>query len=407
MLPGWANKKHSGGEVIELENNQLLVTPDTFNSSGMPPTAQGIVGSEGALRNSPDDPEPQKYEYLIEEILPLGRVSLIVGPSGAGKTTMMLSWAESWLAGEPILGQATRRPLVHTKQHCQSFQESKVCNQPKHFKPGTVLYIAADRGPKDTEETMDRVLKPGSLLLQGKEGGFEWRSVLKHQSEGIEHLLDVAHCRSTVKILVIEGAASLLPGGHVSDNGEVANFLKSLNDCAEKNNTAILLALHSPKTKRGEEYKNPRDRILGAISWGAYSSTVCVLSEDRPDDVKNHDRTLLVLPRNYPPREYHFTMTEQGRLAEIPTPETIRSRSALIEALTPGEWYSRSQLLQIGNELAISPSTLNRHISALFETGKLEKQGDPVNWRNRLYRIPPPAPSADKAREGGVVTNDK
>jgi len=49
----------------------------------------------------------EKYEYLIAETLPSGRVSLLVGPSGAGKTRLFLQWAESWLSGEQILDKSS------------------------------------------------------------------------------------------------------------------------------------------------------------------------------------------------------------------------------------------------------------------------------------------------------------
>src|SRR5437773_3362298 len=119
-----------------------------------------------------------KYEYLIEDTLPSGRVSLLVGPSGSGKTTWFLQLAESWLKGEQILDKAVNRPLVHVRQECKAAN----CSDTSHYSRGTILHLAADRGAKDTEETMDRVLGDDSPLLSDKSFGFEWQSILNPDS---------------------------------------------------------------------------------------------------------------------------------------------------------------------------------------------------------------------------------
>jgi len=157
----------------------------------------------------------------------------------------MLQWMESWLLGEPILGQLTSRPRSHAVLNCNRFRETKApCDLPDHFKLGTILYVAADRGTADTEETMDRVLRPDALLRQGLASGFEWKSVLRSETNEVERLLQVSEQSLSVKIMIIEGAGSLVAGGRVSDNGTVASFLKAATAFAERHKIAIILALH-------------------------------------------------------------------------------------------------------------------------------------------------------------------
>src|SRR5439155_13338125 len=135
-------------------------------------------------------------------VLPSGRPSLLAGPSGAGKTTWFLQTAQAWLEGEPVLGKETYRPLVHVADKCP-----KGCADPTHWKAGTILYIAADRGEKDTEETMDRVLRADSPMLTNPDYGFEWRSILGNP--GLIPLFDLLEEKSSVKIVFIEGAVTL------------------------------------------------------------------------------------------------------------------------------------------------------------------------------------------------------
>jgi RecA/RadA recombinase len=380
-----------------MKTENSVASSDAYQDSGTSPTTttpeiDSVSGQE----------DSQPYEYLIEGVLPSGRVNVLVGPSGSGKTTLILQWVEAWLAGEPILGQRTYRPLLHITANCAGGIAGKGCQDANHWSAGRILYLAADRGKTDTEETLDRVLGRDSPL-KCRPIDFEWRSVLESQYD-TKSFIREAVSGSTVKILIIEGAATLVEGGRLSDNGVVAPFLKELSQIADECKIAIILVLHAPKTKKGEEYKNPRDRILGAVAWSAYSSTVLVLSQDKADEIGNRNRTLVVLPRNHPSLEYHLAMTREGRLAEVATPGTpmSMSRVTLLTTLEPGKWYPRKEVLEIGEGLGLSQSTVDRYIRAFHESGALEKE-KPENsddWRERSYRRPALSPPATGAKEG-------
>jgi AAA domain len=334
---------------------------------------------------NPDPEEPsKKFEYLIDEMLPDGRVSLVAGPSGAGKTTFVLQLARNWLEGEPILGMPTRRPLVHVKANCEAHKR-RACSQSDHYAAGTFLHIAADRGQADTEETMDRVLGADSPLLTDKTYGFKWMSILGGEYT-ITNFLNMVQSERAVKWLFIEGVATLIDG-KLSDNSAVAGFLKQVSQFAQDQKITILLSVHSPKMKKGEEYNNPRERILGAVAWGGYSSTLFVLSQDDPSDMKNLNRTLIVLPRNHPTREYHFTMTKEGRLHETFAQETLQARLSLRQILKIDTWMSRGDLLAIFTNLGLSPSALDRSLAAFLESGVVAKRRHPENYREKQYKL--------------------
>jgi hypothetical protein len=378
-------------------SNQLSENTDGFNQ-----LANGVAENRNSASTAQDcgltadtqndgtantnKNEPEKYEYLVKEMLPSGRVSLLVGPSGAGKTTLALQLAESWVAGEPFLDKDTYRPRVHVAPDCRKY---KHCKQAEHFVPATFFYIAADRGEQDTEETLDRVLGADSPLLADKDG-FQWQSVLKGRN-GMR--LSVDECfekaGASTKILFIEGAACFVESGRVSDNGSVAEFLKHISSVAQERNIAVLLSMHSPKMKEREEYKNPRQRILGAVAWGAYSSTIMVLTEDTPQDVAETRRTFLVLPRNYRGRKYSFTMNAKGRFVEAPTPETAVQRVSLLGAMDSGRWYSRQQLVATGTQLGISERTVDRLLRGFVDDGKVFKRQSAANFREREFMRPP------------------
>src|SRR5262249_22212503 len=150
---------------------------------------------------------------------------------------------------------------------------------------------------------------------------FKWISILGREYT-ITNFLNMVQGEPAVKWLFIEGVATLVDG-KLSDNSAVAGFLKQISQFAQDQKITILLSVHSPKMKKGGEYNNPRELILGAVAWGAYSSTLFVLAQDDPGDTKNLNRTLIVRPRNHPSREYHFTLTKNGRLVEALETETV------------------------------------------------------------------------------------
>jgi len=95
----------------------------------------------------------------------------------------------------------------------------------------------------------------------------------------------------------------------------------------------------------------------------------------------------MVLPRNYPGREYHFKMTAQGRLVEAAAPELVVERINLLNAMTPDQLYSRQQLIAIGNTLNFSTRTIDRHLATFVERGDIVRapNSDSTNWRERSY----------------------
>src|SRR5262249_37013914 len=108
---------------------------------------------------------------------------------------------------------------------------------------------------------------------------------------------------------------------------------------------------------------------------------------DRPSDMKDLSRTLLVLPRNYPSSKYHFTMTKDGRFVETATPETAAAEIFLIDILKGGEWTSRRDLLTICEGPGHSESSVDRAIAWLVEHGQLAKRPHPDNYRERQYKL--------------------
>ena len=119
--------------------------------------------------------------------------------------------------------------------------------------------------------------------------------------------------------MVVEGLGGFVPKGQVNDYNAVAKFLRQLTRECQKRDITFLGVHHTSKSKEGEGYNNPREKLLGSAAWAAYCETILVLDFFNSSEVKNQYRVLHVLPRNHAPNMRRFYLLDQaqgGRLVE-------------------------------------------------------------------------------------------
>ncbi len=202
-----------------------------------------------------------RQSYLIEEVLPEHELHIFAGPSGAGKTRLLFQGLREWQQNQTFLGFK-----------CKPFPET--------------LYLACDRSKASIEETLASF--PGIHL--------DWDSI---RGEGAGFLTTFRAKHPHVKLLILDGIATLVPEGKVNEYGAIASFLCTLGKFCTASRLTILGIGHSAKTKENEKYSNPRQRILGSVAWAAYAETIFNLEPTKPDDPTQTQRRLFIGPRNY------------------------------------------------------------------------------------------------------------
>lgn len=259
---------------------------------------------------------PAQSKWIIEKILPVRRVHILAGPSGSGKTTYLFQHLPQWEKGQPIHNHA-------------SF-------------PVPWLYISCDRPREEMDETFERVgIDPASvrsMCLMDEEH--------KHL-ETVEMLFQhVIKNYPTVRLLVIDAFYVLTPEGKYNDNAKVRKFLTNLSMHCKKYNITVLGTAHSPKMKEGESYLSPRECILGAIAWGAFSSTVLYIKPVQPEDPTNDERNLVIIPRNGKAETYDYLLDDEGKLIAAPPKRKENPAANLrefIAALPLGEEFDTGE----------------------------------------------------------------
>jgi AAA domain len=229
--------------------------------------------------------------WLIMDILPKQLVSLVAGPSGSGKTRwLMKTLVDAWSKGQPVFEHASY--------------------------PVPYVYCSADRSRRSYAYTFRKMgLNPPPPSFSS------WD--LNHKT------LDATVAYATrnfpeARLLVIEGFGGLVPGGKMADYTAVRNFLNKASLFCEQYDITIIGVLHSPKMKAGEEYLNPRQRILGSVAWAAFSET-CILIEPSgdPDKLKVEIRNLFLLPRDAKSQHFEMAFNDQGLVVEVPQDRLI------------------------------------------------------------------------------------
>ncbi len=279
-------------------------------------------------------------EFIIAEILPAREVHLLGGPSGAGKTTLLFQLiAEGIRNGTPVFGKETQ--------------------------PVSMCYAACDRSHASIKRTLKRI---------GVENQIPYFSI--HKTKHIRTLLAVINeARKLVpgvRLLFIDALGVLVPEGKINDYKIVGDFLTDATTLCESMDITIIGLVHSPKSKEGERYLNPRQRVMGTVAWGGFCETVILIEPTEEGD----DRVVQVLPRNAEDTVFNYAF-DGGILKEVSPDGLVYDLldRELMPKIKPDTPMSRLEIVELVSQLGIkcSMKSIERWLKAKVTDGILEK----------------------------------
>lgn len=291
--------------------------------------------------------------FLVDTILPAKEIHLIFGPIAEENTLFALHFLAEWSVGHTWLGYAT-----HPAPYC---------------------YVACEQSVESIRSAMAQVgLDPATtphLSLVG-------RTVDEDRTVGAAIRLARA-CVPNLRVLFLDGMYSLCPG-RINDYRDSSRFLlTTLRTCTEESLT-IIGCVPTSKSREGEGYTTPREKIAGSGSWGAISFTKFLFEPRRPSKVRDMTRLLTVMPRSKHTNELSYTRTEHGLIygAEgISNPEL----DGWLDTVPIGEEIPASTLVEAATRFGISRASLYRWLEERLELGFLCK------LRHGVYVKPPAA----------------
>ena len=304
-----------------------------------------------------NDVEIEQVEWLWEGYIPVGKLTILQGDSGKGKTMAMLNLIAAFTTGRDLLDPP---------------------GSPQIREPINVIYQTAEDGLADT-------VKP-RLVAAGADCS---RVSVIDEGERMLSMTDerlIWAIRETDAGLVVLDPIQAYLGENVDMHraNEVRPRLKHLGDIAAVNSCGMVLIGHLNKKDSGK----PEYRGLGSIDFTAAARSVILCAESPRDrDVRVLASTKCSL--TYPPDPvafrlskergfewkgtYDITAEELLQSTRVKGQKTIAAKEFLAAELPePGEYIPSTELMEKAKEKKIAEKTLRNAMKDLGITSHKE-----------------------------------
>ncbi len=243
------------------------------------PAQDGIILVNGG------DLTAQQIAWLWKHWLALGKLHILAGPTGVGKTTIAMA-------------------VIATCTMGGRFPDGTRCE------PGNVLIWSGEDDPADT--LLPRLIAAGGdknrvffitgARLNGEVTPFD-------PARHMVQLVDAAQRIGGISLLVVDPVVSAVTGDS-HKNTEVRRALQPLVDLAARLNAAVLGISHFAKGGQGQD---PTQRVIGSVAFAAVARVVWVAAKVKGED--GEDRRILARSKsNIGPDdggfEYHLEQVE-------------------------------------------------------------------------------------------------
>ena len=215
----------------------------------------------------------EQIEWLLYPFIPFGKVTIIQGDPGEGKTTMVLQIIVKLTRGEPIL--LNKKSQKEARQDSEENLKQEVLSQDNPIQPVNVIYQTAEDGLGDTIKP--RLLAAGAdcsrvLVIDDREQPLTM----------VDVRLEEAIMQTKARMVVLDPIQGFL-GTDVDMHraNEIRPLMKRMAVLAEKYHCAIILIGHMNKNSNGKSSY----RGLGSIDFQAAARSVLIVGrlKDKPE----------------------------------------------------------------------------------------------------------------------------
>jgi hypothetical protein len=298
---------------------------------------------------SPSPSRPPR-EWIIESVLPRRVVSLLAGSPGVGKTSLIIPTLADIQSGKTVFGHLTT-PTQVVFVSCDRSEE-------EHFS-----HMEALGFPLDLFPFFDQTTNRTSLdLVTGK--------VSSHFPNSL---------------IFIDGFAMLSPDGDLKDYASVANFLVEAGNLCRRHNITILGSVHSPKSREGQGYADPRARVGGSVAWSAYSNLMIVVDKKSPDDPSDQFRSVSVMTRG---SAGDFVLSYQkdpsspgGALIPYDDPAVNQLLDLHLSEIPFERQFPTKEFVDFGKSMEIGPKEVEKWLARQLKDGMIARTSRGVYLR--------------------------
>ena len=253
--------------------------PDSPDISGLGPRDKVIL-------TCGTDLTPEPYRWLWQYWLAMGKLHILAGAPGQGKTTIALAMAATITIGG-------------------RWPDGSRCA------PGNVLIWSGEDDPADT--LVPRLMAAGAdrarcYFIEGARRDGE--VVPFDPARDLGQLLEAIEKIGGISLLVIDPVVSAVTGDS-HKNTEVRRALQPLVDLAAKCDCAVLGITHFAKGGQGTD---PAQRVVGSVAFTAVARVVMVAAKVKGDEEGRDARILARSKSNIGPDDggfqYHLEQSE-------------------------------------------------------------------------------------------------
>lgn len=285
-------------------------------------------------------------DFLIDQILRSNQVHLISGPSRSGKSTLLLQVLAGWAAGLPVFGHVSV--------------------------PAPFALVSCDRSASTIDDTMLRLgMIPDTIphfsIIDPPRNVFQRRESDRPSQDDHSISEILAICQRIVPnlaCLFVDGLSTLCPG-KIIDHRDVANFLRDTSRLCIQQRVTIVGTVYAAKSREGEGYAAPCDRMLGSGAWASHTGTAFILE---PADRK---RTLHVIPLNAPVESWELMHDDIGRLVPYVETGTSDKLDYWLVSLDEGMVFTTQQAHIVGEAAEVSRPTVERWLKNQITLGTI------------------------------------
>jgi len=304
--------------------------------------------------------EITNVEWLWKPLIPYGKVTIIEGDGGDGKTTMILTVAA-------MLSQGIQPPTLE-RGHLLSTQK---------VDPVTTFYLTNEDEVSDS--SLKRFIRAGGITNR-----FAYSGELQHHMTLVEDELLEAINNTNARLLIIDPFQAFLPEGtNMGSITKMRSIFTTLSNVAKQTGTAIVLVGHLNKN----EGRKDIHRGFGSADIAASVRSILMVEMDK----KNRDnRWVRTIKSNFDESDYtpiglvfdderrlsfeemRFPKetTKDGNAAEYQTdyyteenitpPTKLEKAIQLLEVLLEDEALPKDDILGVLNNYGISDRTVRR-----------------------------------------------
>ena len=304
-----------------------------------------------------EDVQAEPAEFLWNPYIPLGKISIVQGDPGDGKTTLLLAIAAAVTRGAPLPGGGQTAPV-------------------------SVIFQTAEDGLADT-------IKPRLEQLGADCGRIHVVDEEERSLSLSDERIEEAIVKMDAKLFILDPLQAYLGGADLHSAGGIRPLMKALGGVADRTGCAIVIIGHLNKKGGKAQYRG-----LGSID--IYAAARSVLTVGRlSDDVRAVVQGKSNLAPPGTPQAFSFdpdtgfvwcgdcdtTLDEllAGRKSP-PKPENqLEKAKRFLEATLSRGQISAQEIQSLAKEQGISTKTLNRAKEALGVVSV--KLGDRWFWQ--------------------------